>query len=342
MRAEILATLEQVLLTEARKLAGDPGVVPPRRLSNAEYDYTIQRSHRRGHSAGEVVPGRSRLRRGLQQHRRGPDDVAQPVQEVLRRRGVRRRPRPAHVRRACGSRRTRWSPSPTGRSIYEQAIIRFYEQHAVDYEKYLTALWLYRHRPPAQKTATVEEWATETTISARSTRGSLWEALQGENSTDKFFLHWLQSTLERAASRRETRWSRPRGEIQAAVRALAADIQRLSRQLCPPETPAIVANAGNGPIEHLARRRRTAESRDTFDRDALDNQRASRSTFPNVTAEIQHQARHSDCGCGRREGRWVCRSQWRLHHERARRPTARRNGRCARSWPSMRPNSWRS
>src|SRR5205823_5335035 len=40
LRAEVIATLEKVLLAEARKLAGDPGVVPPRRLTNAEYDYT--------------------------------------------------------------------------------------------------------------------------------------------------------------------------------------------------------------------------------------------------------------------------------------------------------------
>ena len=33
---------EQVLLNEARKVAGDPGVVPAARLSNAEYDYTIR------------------------------------------------------------------------------------------------------------------------------------------------------------------------------------------------------------------------------------------------------------------------------------------------------------
>ena len=42
LRAEMVATLEQLLLAEARKFAGDPGVVPPRRLTNAEYDYTIR------------------------------------------------------------------------------------------------------------------------------------------------------------------------------------------------------------------------------------------------------------------------------------------------------------
>ena len=41
-RAELLRVLEEVMLAEARKLAGDPGVVLPRRLSNAEYNYTIR------------------------------------------------------------------------------------------------------------------------------------------------------------------------------------------------------------------------------------------------------------------------------------------------------------
>ena len=41
-RAELLGVLQEVLLAEAHKLAGDPGVVLPRRLSNAEYNYTIR------------------------------------------------------------------------------------------------------------------------------------------------------------------------------------------------------------------------------------------------------------------------------------------------------------
>src|SRR5262249_10860414 len=36
-RAEFLASLDKLLLIEARKLADDPGTAAPRRLSNAEY-----------------------------------------------------------------------------------------------------------------------------------------------------------------------------------------------------------------------------------------------------------------------------------------------------------------
>lgn len=41
-RTKIIAWIEKARALEARRTAGDPGVVLPRRLSNAEYDYTIR------------------------------------------------------------------------------------------------------------------------------------------------------------------------------------------------------------------------------------------------------------------------------------------------------------
>ena len=37
---------------------------------------------------------------------------------------------------------------------------------------------------------------------------------------------------------------------------LAGDIQRLSQLLCVPESPAIIANAGNAPIPHIDHRKK--------------------------------------------------------------------------------------
>ena len=84
---------------------------------------------------------------------------------------------------------------------------------------------------------------------------------------------------------------------------MAADIQRRSRQLCPPETPAIIANAGNGPIEHLARRRLMAESRDMLDRDALRN-RGFTLTFPNATqkSSIKFVVQIANAGAAKADG----------------------------------------
>jgi hypothetical protein len=272
VRAEVLATLEQVLLKEARKLAGDPGVVPPRRLSNAEYDYTI-----RDLTGVDIRPARS-----------FPVDPASG--EGFNNTGEALTLSPSLFKKYYAAAEfvadhallttagLKFAPHPVvtfadRQKYYEQAIIRFYDQHTVDYEKYFTALWLYRHRPAARKAATVEEWARENGLSSKYLR-SLWDVLQDDHSTDQFYLHWLRQCWQALPQPRN-----PVGptaaEIQRPVRLLAADIQRLSRQLCPQETPAIVPNAGNGPIEHLARRRRTAQTRDTFDRGLISNPRFS-------------------------------------------------------------------
>ena len=141
----------------------------------------------------------------------------------------------------------------------EQAIIRFCEQHAIDYEKCLTALWLYRHRSPEREKVTIEEWARNSGLSPKYLR-SLWGALQGDAPKDEFFLRWLRQRWNALPAPRDPK-APVASEIQAPVRALAGDIQRLSGLLTPPETPAIVANAGNGPVDHLDRRRRTAAAR---------------------------------------------------------------------------------
>jgi hypothetical protein len=41
-RKTFIAAIESILLVEARKNAGDPGVVLPRRLSTTEYDLSIR------------------------------------------------------------------------------------------------------------------------------------------------------------------------------------------------------------------------------------------------------------------------------------------------------------
>ena len=78
-RAEFLASLDRLLLSEARKLANDPGAASPRRLSNAEYNYTIRDLTGFDIRPGRFVSGRSGVGRGLHQHERSPGDVAEPV-----------------------------------------------------------------------------------------------------------------------------------------------------------------------------------------------------------------------------------------------------------------------
>jgi hypothetical protein len=285
LRAEIVATLEGVLLQGARRLAGDPGVVPPRRLSNAEYDYTI-----RDLTGADIRPASS-----------FPVDPASG--EGFNNTGEALTLSPSLFKKYYGaaefvadhalltSSGLQFAPHPVvafadRQKYYEQAIIRFYERHAVDYEKYFTSLWLYRHQPPSRKPATLEDWARDNELSVKYLR-SLWDMLEGD-STDRCFLHWLRQRWHALPSPRDP--GHPTAsEVQSSVRALAADVQKLSKQLCPPETPAIVPNAGNGPIDHLARRRRMAESRDQFDRSALQEPRLS-NVLQGITKDHKPQA----------------------------------------------------
>ncbi len=265
-RAEALAALERTLLGEARKLAGEPGAVPPRRLSNAEYDHTIHdltgadirpaklfpvdpASGEGFNNTGEALTMSPNL---FKKYYAAAEAVADHA--MLTSSGVIFAPHPVVT-------------FADRQKFYEQAIIRFYEQHTVDYEACLTALWRYKHRGPVKPRATVEEWAKDAGLSPKYLR-SLWDTLQGD-TPDMFLIQWVRQ-----------RWNALPGPEDAvspvaAMKALAADIHRLSRKLCPPETEAIVAGAGNGPVDHLARRRRTAGERDTFDPMALTNKRAT-------------------------------------------------------------------
>jgi hypothetical protein len=57
------------------------------------------------------------------------------------------------------------------------------------------------------------------------------------------------------------------------IAALGAQIRRLSSQIGAKETPAIVSNAGNAPIAHLERRKKTAAERDTADPNLIADRR---------------------------------------------------------------------
>ena len=279
-RADILATLEKVLLQEARKLAGDPGVVQPRRLSNAEFDYSIHdltgvdirptaafpldpSSGEGFNNTGEALtmsPSLFKKYYGAAQH------IADHA--LLTSAGIKFAP---HSVVTFADRQ----------KFYEQAILRFYEEHKVDYETYLAALWTFKHRPAAQHRSTIDTWATEKNVSPKYLR-SLWETLKDDPTTDQFYVGWLRQRWNAIPEPKKPMEPVLSGEVSSAIQTLAADIRNLSMRLCPPETPAIVANAGNGPVEHLERRRRMAASRDMLDSKFLSRQRFH-AEFGNVT-----------------------------------------------------------
>ncbi|MFM8274799.1 MAG: DUF1592 domain-containing protein [Gemmata sp.] len=298
-RAEMIAALEKVLAAEARKLAGDPGAVPPRRLTNAEYDYTI-----RDLTGSDIGPART-----------FPKDPASG--EGFSNTGEALTVSPSLFKKYLGAAEQvadhavlttdglRFAPHPVvafadRQKFYESQIIRFYRAHAVEQERYLAALWLYRHRGAASRGATVEAWAAERGLSARYAR-LLWDAVEGK-ADDTFLLGWLRARW--AALPAPGAAAEPNAaDVQGAVKVLAAEARQLGRELAPKETEAIVANAGNGPIDHLARRRKTADTRDTFDAAALTGQRAT-VEYKNVTElkAVKLVIQVGDVGAAKAEG----------------------------------------
>jgi hypothetical protein len=172
----MVATIEQVLLSEARKLAGDPGVVPPRRLTNAEYDYSIRdltgvdirpakafpvdpASGEGFNNTGEALTMSPAL---FKKYYAAGEFVGDHA--VLTTEGLRFAP---HQAVAFADRQ----------KLYETQILHFYEAHSVDYSQYFTVLWLYKYRGEEKKDTSVERWAESRGLSPKYA-SALWDGLQ--------------------------------------------------------------------------------------------------------------------------------------------------------------------
>jgi hypothetical protein len=175
-RKTVVAWIRALLADQARKNAGDPGPVLARRLSNAEYDYTIRdltgvdlRPTREfpvdpANEAGFDNSGESLamspalLRKYLDAARRVSDHV------VLKPGGFEFAPEPA--------------VTDTDRDKYcVKRIIDFYQRHPVDYADYFLAAWKYQHRIALRKAnATLAEIAKESGLSAKYLE-TIWSIL---------------------------------------------------------------------------------------------------------------------------------------------------------------------
>ncbi len=263
-RAAFLAAVDKLLLIEARKLADDPGTSSPRRLSNAEYNYTIRdltgvdirptAPFPVDPASGEGFTNTSEALVMSPNLFKKYYGAAQQVADHL-------------LLTTTG---LEFAPFPVvtfsdQQKFYEQAILRFYDQHKIDYETYLAAAWSYRHRPASRRDLSIEAWASDNKLSPKYLR-SLWSALQDDASSDVFYIQWLRQRWHALPGPNEPLAAAVPGETRRAIQTLARDIQRLSLMLCVPETPAIIDNAGNAPIPHIARRKKTAASRDHFNR----------------------------------------------------------------------------
>lgn len=262
-RAKALATIEKVLSAEAKKLAGDPGVVLPRRLNSAEYNYTIRdltgvdirpaesfpvdpASGEGFNNTGEALVMSTSL---FKKYYAAAQYVAEHV--ALTPSGMRFAPYPVVT-------------FADQMKYHEQAILRFYEEHDVSYEAYLSAAWSYRYRPAARQGVSIEDWAIENKLSPRYLK-TLWTTLSSTPADEKFYLGSIRRQWDALPPPADAANPVAPPAMRPAVGSLAANIRRISTLLCTKETPAIVSNAGNGPVQHIDRRNKTAVERDTFD-----------------------------------------------------------------------------
>ncbi|HEU0121335.1 MAG TPA: DUF1592 domain-containing protein [Bryobacteraceae bacterium] len=176
VKQQVIDWVGEVRSHEARKHAGDPGIVLARRLSNAEYNYTI-----RDLTGVDIRPARefpvdpanpegfdnsgeslsmspSLLNKYLQAAR----EVAN--QMVLKPDGIAFAPHPMLVE--------------TDREKYTiQRIVNFYEQQPTDYADYFLAAWRYKHRAALGKpAATLASVAAESKVSPKYLP-MIWQAI---------------------------------------------------------------------------------------------------------------------------------------------------------------------
>ncbi len=279
LRAEMLRLVEGMLVEEARKYAGDPGVVVPRRLTNAEFDNSIRditgvdirptASFPLDPSSGEGFNNTGEALMMSPSLFKKYYGAAQQVAEhaLLTSTGLKFAP---HAVTTFADRQ----------KYFEQSILKFYDAHKVEYEAYLAALWLYKYRVANDKVITVEAWAKSKNLSSKY-MGLLWGALNGMQEDGQFYLSWLRQSWEAIPAPKNPLEPNVSNEVAQALKTLANDIRELSMKLCPAETPAIVANAGNSPVAHLDSRRKMAQSRDTFDFKSASVQRFQ-CQFPNM------------------------------------------------------------
>ena len=177
-RREVVGWFHAVRESEIRRNAGDPGVVLARRLSNAEYNYTIRDltgvdirparefpidpANTAGFdNSGETLTMSPTL---LKKYLAAARDVASHM--YLREEGFAFAPHPMLVE--------------TDRDKFAvHQIIDFYHAQNIDYADYFQAAWRYRHRAALREPkATLADVARRHRVSAKYLE-TVWTALQG-------------------------------------------------------------------------------------------------------------------------------------------------------------------
>ena len=259
-RKAVIAAIESVLLVEARKNAGDPGIVLPRRLSTTEYDLSIRditgvalrstgdfpidpAGGEGFNNTGEALGMTPNL---LNKYL----DASQFVSEhlVLKPNGITFAPFPV----------TSYNER---KKLTEQAIIDFYRRHDVRIDAYLEAAWRYQHRPEGDRGVSLDAWAARYKLSGKYltlVAETLNEAKAGTSYLKQLGDKWKSLPAPKTA-----------GDLPQELKELQKYVAFLQTQLCQREPRLIHADAGCWVIGHLDLRAKAALARDKFDSASL-------------------------------------------------------------------------
>jgi cytochrome c553 len=187
LRARVSEWIQQLRRNEAERNAGDPGVVLARRLSNAEYDYTI-----RDLTGVDIRPAR--------------EFPVDPANEAgFDNSGESLMMSPALLKKYLEAARhvtehilfqpngLAFAPYPvvtdTDRDKYcVQQIISFYQDHSTNYADYFLSAWRFKHRAGSGK---LSQFATSEKVSGKYLE-TIWQALE-ERSEDTGPIKELQA-----------------------------------------------------------------------------------------------------------------------------------------------------
>lgn len=259
-RTSFIDAVENILLREARKSDGDPGLVPPRRLSNVEYDLSIKdltgidirpaKAFPPDPAGGEGFTNTGEALRMspnlLNKYLSAADEVANHL--VLTTEGI----------RFAAFSITSYNER---KKFAEQAIIDFYEKHQVVLIDYLDVCWRYRYRESDEKQVTISAWAKRNQVSEKYLR-LVWQLLNSSETEGIF------KKIKPAWDRLEDP-AKDNEDADDRLRELAEIIEWGRQVLAPPLQDLIKSNAGNWPIAWLDFRAKTAAARDKFNPNLL-------------------------------------------------------------------------
>jgi hypothetical protein len=261
---DVVAWVQELRNHEAKLHAGDPGPVLARRLSNAEYDYSI-----RDLTGVDLRPTKE-----------FPVDPAN--QEGFDNSGESLAMSPALLKKYLGAAREvsqhavltldgiTFANHPmmvhTDRDKYGTLrIVDFYLRQPTDYADYFAAAWRYRHRSAlGKRRVRLEDIAAESKVSPKYL-ATIWEALNAKEDVGpiaKLQQLWLQLPVPKRGQ--------PVPEVRKSCEAMRDFVVRL-REKIRPEVPNLSAPELNPSAQALVlwKNRQWAATRRSYDSKAL-------------------------------------------------------------------------